>query len=177
MMKKFFLSSLFLKVVLFFLVLAPSSMARSDSYSNMGCYELWYARNAISAEKGYCFTKQKSINAFGRRCYPPYGELNRWERDEANNIRHWERRKGCIGKKRRNTNRHNTYSNKYARVTGIRWNDTLAVRSGPSTSYRRVGDLPHDATGVRILECRNSWCNIQYGNTVGWSYNKYLRSY
>ncbi len=173
-MKKFFLSSLFLKVVLFFLVLAPSSMARSDSYSNMGCYELWYARNAISAAKGYCFTKQKSINAFGKRCYPPYGELSRWETDESNNIRYWERRNGCTNRAKR---RHRTYNNRYARVTGIRWDDTLAVRSGPSTSYRRVGNLPHDAIDVRILECRKGWCNIQYGNTVGWSYNKYLRSY
>jgi len=173
-MKKFFLSSLFLKIGLFVLVLATSGIARSNSnsYNNMGCYELWYARNAISAKKGYCFTKRKSINAFGKRCYPPYGELNRWETDEANNIRYWERRNGCIGKKRR---RHNTYNNRYVRVTGIRWNDTLAVRSGPSTSYRRIGNLAPDATGIRVLECNRNWCNIQYGNMVGWSYSQYLR--
>jgi len=173
-MKKGFLSSILVKLGLFFLVLSSPSFVQAESYANMSCYDLWYARNLISAKKGYCFTKQKSINAFGRRCYPPYGELTRWERDEANNIKYWERRNGCIGR-----THHKSYSrySRYARVTGIRWNDTLAVRSGPSTSYRRVGDLAPDAINIKILECRNNWCNIEYRNIVGWSHTKYLRSY
>ena len=66
---------------------------------------------------------------------------------------------------------------RYAKVSGIRYDDTLAVRSGPSTGYMKIGDLPPDATGVEILECRNRWCRIRYGNLVGWAYAKYLRSY
>ncbi len=175
-MKKSFFDSILFKFSLLFLVLFSPIVIQANSYANMGCYELWYDRNAISANKGYCFKKQKSINAFGRRCYPPYGELNQWEKDKVNNIRYWERRKGCIGRIHRKSR---TYRNRnsYVRVTGIRWNDTLAVRSGPSTSYRRVGNLAPDARGIRILECRNNWCNIQYGNMTGWSFNKYLRSY
>jgi len=40
---------------------------------------------------------------------------------------------------------------RYARVSGIRWDDALAVRTGPSTRYARIGDLPPDARGIEIL--------------------------
>jgi len=69
----------------------------------------------------------------------------------------------------------------YAYVSGIRYNDTLAVRSGPSTDYYRVGDLAPNAKGVRVVKCTynnrgRKWCKIRYGNTTGWSSSKYLRS-
>ena len=69
----------------------------------------------------------------------------------------------------------------YAYVSGIRYNDTLAVREGPSTRYYRIGDLAPDATGVRVIRCTyndrgSKWCKIRYGRTVGWSSARYLRS-
>jgi hypothetical protein len=149
------------------------------SYSSMGCYNLWHARNAIFADKGYCFESSRTINEFGRRCYAPYGRLNGYEKEEVDLIKSWERRKGCSGGYVRPsyTPARASYSNgRYARVSGIRWNDSLAVRSGPSTRYRRIGNLPPDATGVQILECTRKWCRIRYGGIVGWSYAKYLRS-
>jgi hypothetical protein len=166
-------------VLLMMGLLVPSAI-QARSYSGMSCYNLWYARNAIFADKGYCFEKPKSVKAFGRRCYPPYGRLNQWEEDEVDRIKSWERRKGCSGRYVRPsyTPSPASYSTgRYARVSGIRWNDTLAVRTGPSSRYRRIGDLPPDATGVEILECTRRWCRVQYGNLVGWSYAKYLRSY
>ena len=150
------------------------------SYANMGCYDLWYARNAIFADRGYCFESPQAVEVFGRRCYSPYGRLNGYEKEKVNTIKYWERRKGCSGGyvSPSYTPQANSYSSgRYARVSGIRWNDTLAVRTGPSTRYRRIGDLPPDATGVEILECTRRWCRIRYGNMIGWSYAKYLRSY
>lgn len=169
-MKKSFLGIL----VSGLLFLVMPSAVQAGNYASMGCYDLWYARNAFFANKGQCFEGARAIRTFGRRCYSPYGRLNGWEKSQVSNIKYWERQKGCNGGY---TSRPTYGGGRYARVSGIRWNDTLAVRSGPSTRYRRIGDLPPDATGVEILECSRRWCRIRYGNLVGWSYNKYLRSY
>jgi hypothetical protein len=80
------------------MLLAPMAMEAGDGctkYRCMGCGELWYERNAIFAEKGYCFQTRRAIRVFGPRCYPPYGRLNRWERDRVAEIRYWERVKRC----------------------------------------------------------------------------------
>lgn len=72
-----------------------ATLASAQSYSQMTCSELWYARNSIFAEKGYCFKSRRAIGVFGPRCYPPYGRLNQWERRQVNIIESWEYRKGC----------------------------------------------------------------------------------
>ena len=77
-----------------FSVVTPTQ-AEARSYRYMSCYELWYARNAIFARNGYCFKTRRGIRTFGRRCYPPYGDLDGWEKDEVDTIKYWERRKGC----------------------------------------------------------------------------------
>ncbi len=156
-------------------VLSMTLLSAAD-YSSMSCYDLWYARNSIFADKGYCFQSGKALSVFGRRCYPPYGRLSRWEKDEVSRIKYWEGVKGCNGNSGYSSSGYSR-SGGYAKVSGIRYDDTLAVRSGPSTGYMRIGDLPPDATGIEILECVNRWCRIRYGNLVGWAYSKYLRSY
>ena len=163
-------------VVIFSVML--SGVLKGESYAEMSCYKLWYLRNSIFAQKGYCFTSTEAISVFGRRCYPPYGRLSRWEENEVESIRYWERRKGCPS---RVSTSYPSYNNGggaigYARVSGIRFDDALAVRSGPSTRYMKIGELPPDAVGIEILECRRRWCRIRYGRLVGWSYAKYLRS-
>jgi len=72
-------------------------------------------------------------------------------------------------------------SSGYAYVSGIRYNDTLAVRSAPSTRYYKVGDLAPGARGIRVIRCTyndrgRKWCKVRHGRTLGWSYAKYLRS-
>jgi hypothetical protein len=69
--------------------------AMAQSLRSMSCSELWYERNAIYAEKGYCFETRRAIREFGPACFPPYGELSRREQRRVNDIREWERRKGC----------------------------------------------------------------------------------
>ena len=61
----------------------------------MSCGELWYERNSIFADEGYCFRTRAAIRTFGERCYPPYGRLNRWEKERVNTLKYWERVKGC----------------------------------------------------------------------------------
>jgi hypothetical protein len=69
--------------------------AYAQDPAGMSCRELWYARNAIYARKGYCFKTERARAVFGPGCFPPYGELNGWERDRVNQLQYWEREKGC----------------------------------------------------------------------------------
>jgi hypothetical protein len=74
---------------------AVSGGAQAQGYHEMSCEELWYARNRIYAEKGYCFNSSRARAVFGRACFPPYGRLNRWEREEIGRIKRWEGRRDC----------------------------------------------------------------------------------
>ena len=179
-MKRGFLGSLLLSFALYMLpavALFSPTPIQARSYANMSCYNLWYARNAIFADQGYCFESARTVNTFGRRCYSPYGRLSAWQKEQISNIKYWERRRGCNGNGSVSRPTYTKNERRLARVSGIRWDDTLAVRSGPSTRYRRIGDLPPDAKRVQILRCSKSWCRIRYRGMTGWSYSKYLRSY
>ena len=76
-------------------LIMSSGAALAASYRSMSCSQLWYARNAIYADNGYCFQTRKAIRVFGHACFPPYGELSRAEQREVDLIVRWERRKGC----------------------------------------------------------------------------------
>jgi YARHG domain len=69
--------------------------AAAQSYRRMSCSELWYERNSIYAEKGYCFETARARNAFPDSCFAPWGRLSRAERRQVEDIQYWERRKGC----------------------------------------------------------------------------------
>jgi len=69
----------------------------AQGYSAMSCGQLWYERNSIFAQYGYCFRTQQGISAFGRGCFPPYGRLPPGAQRRVNDIIAWERRRGCTG--------------------------------------------------------------------------------
>jgi len=69
--------------------------AAAQSYRDMSCGEVWYARNQIYADEGFCFKTDDAIRAFGESCFPPYGRLTRTEKQNVDEIKKWERRKGC----------------------------------------------------------------------------------
>ena len=79
------------------LLAAPilSGPARAQSYDTMGCDQLWYARNAIYAAKGYCFTTDRARSVFGPGCFPPYGQLTQAEANRVETIKQWEGYRGC----------------------------------------------------------------------------------
>jgi hypothetical protein len=76
-------------------LLAMAGTAAAQSYRYMTCDDLWYERNLIYADNGYCFKTQRAIRTFGRACFPPWGELSRSEQREVDLIVSWEKRKGC----------------------------------------------------------------------------------
>lgn len=63
--------------------------------SAMTCDQLWYARNAIYAREGYCFTTERGRAVFGAGCFPPFGRLTPGEQDQVHAFQFWEREKGC----------------------------------------------------------------------------------
>ena len=77
------------------LVLASASAGFAQDYRSMSCDDLWYARNQIYANEGYCFKTQRGIAEFGRNCFPPYGRLSRYEQRQISDIQRWEARYGC----------------------------------------------------------------------------------
>ena len=79
------------------LVSAPTGARAQgvDYYSTLSSSQLWYERNSIFAQHGYCFKSQRGIATFGRVCHPPFGRLPGHMRRVVNNIEAWERRRGC----------------------------------------------------------------------------------
>jgi hypothetical protein len=69
--------------------------AQAQDYSSMSCDQLWYARNSIYSDAGYCFKTARGIAAFGRGCFPPYGQLSGGAQARVGAIQTWEGRRGC----------------------------------------------------------------------------------
>ncbi len=60
-------------------------------------------------------------------------------------------------------------------VTGVRSDDELALRSGPSEDNSAVGAVSSAGRNIEIVgECRGSWCPVRHGADVGWVNRRYL---
>jgi YARHG domain len=77
------------------LALEAGGSAFAANYAYMNCSQLWYARNSIYAQEGYCFQTAAGQAAFPNSCFPPYGKLTKWEQNQVSQIKYWERQKGC----------------------------------------------------------------------------------
>ena len=149
------------------------STAGCGDYSSMDCSQLWYSRNALFAEEGYCFKSPAAIKVFGKVCNPPnYGRLSPEEKAVIREIRYWERKKGCSRKKFVKAEHYGGCD--IVNVIKIRPGDELTVRSRPGTHSPRVGGLPYNAKGIEVLDCRLGWCKIRYGGLSGWVSDRYL---
>lgn len=59
------------------------------------CEALWRARNAIFANKGYCFESPEGQSVFGKGCFPPYGKLTPAEEVDVQRIKDVEAHHQC----------------------------------------------------------------------------------
>ena len=73
----------------------PADPVRAQGYGTMSCSQLWYARNKIYADNGYCFRTARGRRTFGAGCFPPYGQLSGYDKSRVEEIRMWEGRRGC----------------------------------------------------------------------------------
>ena len=69
--------------------------AAQGRYGYMSCDQLWQARNAIYARRGYCFETPRARAVFGPGCFPPYGRLSPGEQQRVNEIQWAERQNRC----------------------------------------------------------------------------------
>lgn len=61
------------------------------------------------------------------------------------------------------------------RVAGVRADDVLNVRQGPSADTPAIGKIPPTGQGVRLLgRCQLEWCPIVHGGISGWVNSTYL---
>src|SRR5262245_22235193 len=66
------------------------------------------------------------------------------------------------------------------RVTGVSANDTLNVRAEPGRTDTLVGQIPPNATGIRVAQCKRvpptnaTWCFIQYQALSGWVNGRFI---
>ncbi len=78
------------------IVIALMAPRTANAYS---CNQLWYARNSIFKNAGYCFHTQRGIREFGNAgCqYDNQSDvpLSDRDRDTVNNIQRLERLQGC----------------------------------------------------------------------------------
>ncbi len=60
------------------------------------CYDLWYQRNAIYDENGYCFKTDLGRETFDNSdCWTDNPRLSKSEQRRVDAIRREERRRGC----------------------------------------------------------------------------------
>ncbi|HRE19716.1 MAG TPA: YARHG domain-containing protein [Rhabdaerophilum sp.] len=80
-------------------LLTSAVPALAQDYGAMPCEDLWYSRNAIYKEAGYCFKTARAIRAFGNAgcLYDDMGAvpLSANARRDVADIQYWERRRGC----------------------------------------------------------------------------------
>ena len=61
------------------------------------------------------------------------------------------------------------------RVFNVKRPDVLNVRSGNGPNFPSVAKIPHDGTGVVILDdCASAWCRIRYNRIEGWVNTSFL---
>lgn len=72
------------------MVIAEPAMAAS-------CYQMWYARNEVYDNKGYCFKTAKAQAVFDNSdCWTSKPKLTKKERKYVKMIRQEEIAKGCV---------------------------------------------------------------------------------
>jgi hypothetical protein len=78
------------------IVAATSLVALPSAAMAASCYDLWYARNEIYAENGYCFVTDLAISTFGNDdCYTKHPHFTKHEQHQINAIVAEEKSRHC----------------------------------------------------------------------------------
>ena len=82
---------------IFSLSVAALMFVASGSVANAAsCYDLWYERNQIYAENGFCFSTSLGKRVFANySCWTRNPDLAGWEQQRVAQIRAEEKRRGC----------------------------------------------------------------------------------
>jgi hypothetical protein len=73
-----------------------AAIAFAGTAAAASCYDLWYERNSIYNDNGYCFKTEMGRDTFDNSdCWTSNPSLSRSERNRVNQIVREERRRGC----------------------------------------------------------------------------------
>ena len=75
-------------------VFAATAILPLQAYAQ-SCSALWFERNQIYANYGYCFKTARGQRAFGTACSTSNPRLTRADRNRVAAIRRAEKRRGC----------------------------------------------------------------------------------
>lgn len=78
-----------------FVSMTAPTPAQAQDASQMSCSQLWYARNKIYADHGFCFKSDRAIRVFGAGCFAPYGRMSAAWKERVDDLQYWESRRGC----------------------------------------------------------------------------------
>ena len=86
-----------MKKLVFYVALATLTLIPSVLPATAAsCYDLWYERNQIYRENGYCFTTKLARETFGNAgCFTSNPKLSKFEARDVKEIRLEEKRRGC----------------------------------------------------------------------------------
>ena len=78
-------------------VLAAATLVALPSVAMAAsCYDLWYARNAIYADNGYCFSTDLGMETFDNDdCWTTSPHLSKKEQKQVASIQYQEKLKHC----------------------------------------------------------------------------------
>jgi len=68
-------------------------------------------------------------------------------------------------------------TNPIYQVHNVKKRDVLNVRSGNGSSFPIVAKIPHDGTGIELLDkgCASAWCRIRHQGKEGWVNASFLK--
>jgi uncharacterized protein YgiM (DUF1202 family) len=66
------------------------------------------------------------------------------------------------------------------RVINVKRNDTLNMRFGPGSQYKKIGEIPANAKDLTLEQCKLStkggrWCKVKYKANSGWVSALYIQ--
>jgi hypothetical protein len=93
-MRLHFIGAFFMRAIAFILAIATVALPVASAQAQ-SCGQLWYQRNAIYAEAGYCFKTARARAEFGANCFSPYGRLTPRQQALVNAIQEQEDLRGC----------------------------------------------------------------------------------
>ena len=79
----------------FYCIGAGSSSAIAGDDTGLSCSKLWFERNKIYADNGFCFKTARARRQFGAGCFAPFGRLTGFAKRRVQRIQQLERINGC----------------------------------------------------------------------------------
>lgn len=166
------------------LIAIPGLLLAFTSYKDMGCYDIWYARNFIFDENGYCFKSREAKIIFNPSCEEKFKGLDKEAKDEVKRIIKIEKEKGCtdtIRFKKLVQPPIKVKDSKRYIVSGIK--SDLSVRMQPNTNGKIIDFLINGVGDIKILgySKNRKWAFIEFSNYTnyklkGWVSRKYLKT-